>query len=78
MDNTGAYSHSLGARCFREDDVTKCIQEHDGGLLGDPGRHLLAPWSVGLAGMNQHGPECTALIANDRCGMMILMTQNPI
>lgn len=32
---TGAYTHSKGAKCFR-DDIAKFIQERDGGVFCDP------------------------------------------
>lgn len=69
---SGAYTHSKGARCFR-DDVAKFIQDRDGGVPADPEDiYLTNGASAGIMLI------LSALIANPKCGTMIPIPQYPI
>lgn len=69
---TGAYSHSQGAKCFR-DDVAKFITNRDGGVTSDP--DLIFMTNGASSGINM---LLTALIKDDKCGVMIPIPQYPI
>jgi len=66
---SGAYSHSKGVRCFR-DDVAKFIEERDGGVPSDPEDIFLTNGaSAGIVMI------LCALIADDSCGAMLPIPQ---
>ena len=70
---SGAYSHSKGARCFRQ-DVAHFIEQRDGGNIpSDPENIFLTNGASAAIGM-----VLTALIADDNCGCMIPIPQYPI
>lgn len=69
---TGAYSHSQGARCFRE-DIADFIEARDGGVPSDP--DLVFMTNGASSGINM---VLTALISDDNCGVMIPIPQYPI
>mmetsp|Transcript_8368 Transcript_8368/g.11256 ORF Transcript_8368/g.11256 Transcript_8368/m.11256 type:complete len:412 (+) Transcript_8368:218-1453(+) len=69
---SGAYSHSQGARCFRE-EIAKFIEERDGGV----------PCDVECLFMSNGASSAinfilTALIADETCGVMLPIPQYPI
>lgn len=72
VGGTGAYSHSKGVRCFR-DDVVGFIEERDGGVEADPESIFIT--NGASSGINM---LLTALIADDNCGVMIPIPQYPI
>mmetsp|Transcript_727 Transcript_727/g.945 ORF Transcript_727/g.945 Transcript_727/m.945 type:complete len:529 (-) Transcript_727:129-1715(-) len=69
---TGAYSHSQGARCFRE-DIAKFIEERDGGVPCDPDCLFMSNGASSAINF-----ILTALIADETCGVMIPIPQYPI
>lgn len=69
---SGAYSHSKGARIFR-DDVAAFIKSRDGGVASDPEDIFLTNGaSAGIESFMK------ALIADHKCGLMIPIPQYPI
>lgn len=68
---SGAYSHSKGARLFRE-DVATFLEKRDG-VPADPSNIFLT--NGASAGINM---VLNALIANSNCGTMIPIPQYPI
>jgi len=68
---SGAYSHSKGAKCFRQ-DVANYIEQRDG-LKSDPEDIFLT--NGASAGINM---ILTALIKDSSCGVMIPIPQYPI
>jgi aspartate/methionine/tyrosine aminotransferase len=68
---SGAYSHSKGARCFRE-DIVKFLFQRDG-VPADPEDIFL---SNGASAAISHVLQ--ALIADSTCGVMIPIPQYPI
>lgn len=68
---SGAYTHSKGARCFR-DDVAAFLEKRDG-LKADPEALFL---TNGASAGIQHILNC--LIADSNCGVMIPIPQYPI
>lgn len=69
---TGAYSHSQGARCFRE-DIVKFIEKRDGGVKSDVDKIFMTNGASSGIGM-----VLTALIKDSLCGVMIPTPQYPI
>lgn len=69
---SGAYSHSKGARIFRE-DVAKYIESRDGGLSCNPEDIFLTNGASSAINM-----VLTALIRDSSCGVMIPIPQYPI
>jgi len=69
---TGAYSHSQGARLFRE-DIVEFIQERDGGVSSDVDSIFMTNGASSGIGM-----ILTALISNEKSGVMIPIPQYPI
>jgi len=69
---SGAYSHSKGVRCFR-DEVVEFIENRDGGAPSDPESIFLTNGASNAITMILH-----ALIANKSCGVMIPIPQYPI
>jgi aspartate/methionine/tyrosine aminotransferase len=69
---SGAYSHSKGARIFR-DDVAAFIKKRDEGVASDPEDiYLTNGASAGIENVMK------ALIADPSCGLMIPIPQYPI
>jgi aspartate/methionine/tyrosine aminotransferase len=69
---TGAYTHSKGAKCFR-DDIAHFIQERDEGVPCDPEDIFMTNGaSAGITMILQ------ALMADETCGCMIPIPQYPI
>mmetsp|Transcript_41538 Transcript_41538/g.99998 ORF Transcript_41538/g.99998 Transcript_41538/m.99998 type:complete len:505 (-) Transcript_41538:111-1625(-) len=69
---SGAYSHSKGARLFR-DDVAAFIKKRDEGVASDPEDiYLTNGASAGIENVMK------ALIADPSCGLMIPIPQYPI
>jgi aspartate/methionine/tyrosine aminotransferase len=56
---TGAYTHSKGAKCFRE-DIAKFIEQRDGGVKSDPENIFITNGASAGIGMILH-----ALIADE-------------
>jgi alanine transaminase len=72
VHGSGAYSHSKGSACFRQ-DVAAFIQARDGGVACEPEDiYLTNGASAGI------GMILNALIANDKCGVMIPIPQYPL
>jgi len=69
---SGAYSHSQGARCFRE-DIVKFIEDRDGGVKSDVDSIFMTNGASSAIGM-----VLTALIKDSSCGVMIPTPQYPI
>mmetsp|Transcript_1375 Transcript_1375/g.1855 ORF Transcript_1375/g.1855 Transcript_1375/m.1855 type:complete len:531 (+) Transcript_1375:91-1683(+) len=70
---TGAYTHSKGVKAFRE-DVAKFIETRDGGnIAADPESIFLT--NGASAGITM---ILTALIAHNKCGIMIPIPQYPL
>lgn len=69
---TGAYTHSKGAKCFR-DEIVKFIETRDGGVKCDAEDIFMTNGaSAGILMI------LTALVADDTCGVMIPIPQYPI
>jgi len=68
----GAYSHSQGARCFRE-DIAGFIKARDGGVESDPEDIFM---TNGASSAIQN--ILTALAKDEKCGTMIPIPQYPI
>jgi len=68
---TGAYSHSKGARCFR-DDIAAFLKVRDAGVEADPESIFLTNGAS-----NGIGLVLQALIADDKCGVMVPIPQYP-
>lgn len=69
---TGAYSHSQGAACFRE-DIVEFIKDRDGGIPSNVDTIFMT--NGASSGINM---ILTALISDDSCGVMIPIPQYPI
>lgn len=68
---TGAYSHSKGARCFRE-DIAAFLEKRDGGVTADDDNIFLTNGaSNGISLVLQ------ALIADNKSGVMVPIPQYP-
>ena len=69
---SGAYTHSKGALCFRQ-DVAQFIEKRDGGVPSDPNQIFMTNGaSQGIVSI------LSALISNEDCGVMIPNPQYPI
>ncbi|GKY93923.1 hypothetical protein MPSEU_000359200 [Mayamaea pseudoterrestris] len=69
---SGAYSHSQGAQCFRN-DVAQFIQRRDNGVASDASRIFLTNGASEAIRM-----VLQTLVANVNCGTMIPVPQYPI
>ena len=69
---SGAYSHSQGAQCFRQ-DVAQFIEQRDGGVPSDASSIFLTNGASEAIRM-----VLQTLIADDTCGTMIPIPQYPI
>lgn len=69
---TGAYSHSQGARIFRE-DIVEFIEQRDGGVSSDVDSIFMT--NGASSGINM---ILTALISSEKSGVMIPIPQYPI
>lgn len=70
--STGAYSHSKGVKCFRE-DVAAFIEKRDHGVPADPESIFLTNGASAAISM-----ILNTLIADETCGVMIPIPQYPI
>eukprot|EP00538_Stauroneis_constricta_P002357 CAMPEP_0119570470 /NCGR_PEP_ID=MMETSP1352-20130426/43631_1 /TAXON_ID=265584 /ORGANISM="Stauroneis constricta, Strain CCMP1120" /LENGTH=491 /DNA_ID=CAMNT_0007620139 /DNA_START=26 /DNA_END=1501 /DNA_ORIENTATION=+ len=70
--SSGAYSHSQGNICFRQ-DIAKFIEDRDGGVPCNPDDLFITNGASAAIGYVLH-----ALIANNKCGTMIPIPQYPI
>jgi len=68
---TGAYSHSKGVRSFRE-DIAAFLEKRDGGVKADVDNIFLTNGAS-----NGIGLVLQALIADNKCGVMVPIPQYP-
>jgi len=69
---SGAYSHSQGVPCFR-DDIVAFLEERDGGIKSNPDAIFMTNGASSGIGM-----ILGALMADGKCGAMIPIPQYPI